>query len=67
MEERIVTISRARFTVEYPASFQLVAVINPFPTKHLTEAIQYRSLDRERGEIDETLWMGKIQWRSMMR
>ena len=31
MEERVVTISRARFTVEYPASFQLVAAMNPCP------------------------------------
>jgi magnesium chelatase family protein len=31
MEERIVTISRARFSVEYPASFQLVAAMNPCP------------------------------------
>ncbi len=31
MEERRVTISRARFTVEYPASFMLVASMNPCP------------------------------------
>lgn len=31
MEERIVTISRARFSVEYPASFMLVAAMNPCP------------------------------------
>jgi len=31
MEERKVTISRARFTVEYPASFMLVASMNPCP------------------------------------
>jgi magnesium chelatase family protein len=31
MEERIVTISRARLTVEYPASFMLVAAMNPCP------------------------------------
>lgn len=31
MEERVVTISRARFTVEYPASFMLVAAMNPCP------------------------------------
>lgn len=31
MEERKVTISRARFTVEYPASFMLIASMNPCP------------------------------------
>jgi magnesium chelatase family protein len=29
MEDRKVTISRARFTVDYPASFMLVASMNP--------------------------------------
>lgn len=31
MEERSVTISRAKFSVEYPASFMLVASMNPCP------------------------------------
>lgn len=31
MEDRKVTISRARFTVEYPANFMLVASMNPCP------------------------------------
>ncbi|QQS30214.1 MAG: YifB family Mg chelatase-like AAA ATPase [Sphingobacteriales bacterium] len=31
MEERRVTVSRAKFTVEYPASFMLVASMNPCP------------------------------------
>ncbi|MEX2597971.1 MAG: YifB family Mg chelatase-like AAA ATPase [Salibacteraceae bacterium] len=31
MEERKVTISRARFSVDYPASFMLVASMNPCP------------------------------------
>lgn len=31
MEERMVTISRARFSVDYPASFMLVASMNPCP------------------------------------
>ncbi|MCB2222049.1 MAG: YifB family Mg chelatase-like AAA ATPase [Bacteroidetes bacterium] len=31
MEERIVTISRAKISVEYPASFMLVAAMNPCP------------------------------------
>ncbi len=31
MEDRIVTISRAKLTVEYPASFMLIAAMNPCP------------------------------------
>ena len=31
MEDRIVTISRAKFTVDYPASFMLIAAMNPCP------------------------------------
>ncbi|MFP4469988.1 MAG: YifB family Mg chelatase-like AAA ATPase [Bacteroidales bacterium] len=31
IEDRVVTISRAKFTVEYPASFMLVAAMNPCP------------------------------------
>ncbi|MFA8299555.1 MAG: YifB family Mg chelatase-like AAA ATPase [Hyphomicrobiales bacterium] len=31
LEDRIVTISRAKFTVDYPASFMLIASMNPCP------------------------------------
>lgn len=31
LEERKVTISRAKFTIDYPASFMLVAAMNPCP------------------------------------
>jgi magnesium chelatase family protein len=31
LEERVINISRARFSVEYPASFMLVASMNPCP------------------------------------
>ena len=31
MEDRMVTISRAKFTVDYPAGFMLIAAMNPCP------------------------------------
>ncbi len=31
LEDRIITISRAKFTVDYPANFQLIASMNPCP------------------------------------
>ena len=31
LEDRLITISRAKFTVEYPASFMMVASMNPCP------------------------------------
>jgi magnesium chelatase family protein len=31
MEERVITISRARFSIEFPANFMLVAAMNPCP------------------------------------
>lgn len=31
VEDRVVTISRAKFSIEYPASFMLVAAMNPCP------------------------------------
>lgn len=31
IEDRVVTISRARFSVDYPASFMLIAAMNPCP------------------------------------
>ncbi|TVQ83069.1 MAG: ATP-binding protein [Bacteroidetes bacterium] len=31
LEDRVVTVSRARFSIEYPASFMLVASMNPCP------------------------------------
>ena len=37
LEEGIVSISRARFTVEYPARFMLVASMNPCPCGYLND------------------------------
>jgi magnesium chelatase family protein len=34
LEDRVVTISRAKFSVEYPASFMLIASMNPCPCGH---------------------------------
>ena len=31
IEDRVITISRAKFTVDYPASFMLIAAMNPCP------------------------------------
>lgn len=37
LEDRVVTISRARFTVHYPASFMLVASMNPSPSGYFPD------------------------------
>ena len=36
LEERVVTVARARYTVDYPASFMLVAAMNPCPVATTT-------------------------------
>ena len=37
LEDRVVTISRAKFTVNYPASFMLVASMNPSPSGYFPD------------------------------
>ena len=46
MEDRVVTISRAKMTLEFPASFMLIAAMNPCPCgyyNHPTTACQCKS------------------------
>ena len=38
LEDRRITVSRARMSVEYPASFMLVAAMNPCPCGHYGDA-----------------------------
>lgn len=40
LEEGHITISRARFSVEYPAKFMLVASMNPCPCGHLNDPMR---------------------------
>ncbi|MFQ5570860.1 MAG: YifB family Mg chelatase-like AAA ATPase [Rhodothermales bacterium] len=40
LEEGHITISRARFSVEFPARFMLVASMNPCPCGHLTDPMR---------------------------
>ena len=40
MEERVITISRARFAIEYPANFMLVAAMNPCPCGYYNHPLQ---------------------------
>jgi magnesium chelatase family protein len=42
LEDREVTISRAKFTVTYPSSFMLVASMNPSPSGFLMIQILHK-------------------------
>ena len=56
LEDREVTISRAKFTVTYPASFMLVASMNPSPTGYFTDP--YSKLGSSATDMQR--YMGKI-------
>jgi len=56
LEDREVTISRAKFTVTYPASFMLVASMNSSPTGYFTDP--YSKLGPSATEMQR--YMGKI-------
>jgi len=40
MEERVITISRARSSIEFPANFMLVAAMNPCPCGYYNHPVQ---------------------------
>lgn len=56
LEDREVTISRAKFTVTYPSSFMLVASMNPSPSGYFNDADSPRTSSP--AEIQR--YMGKI-------
>ena len=45
LEDRIVTISRSKITVQYPCNFMLVAAMNPTPAGSQKEASMYSDFD----------------------
>ena len=47
LEDREVTISRSKFTVTYPASFMLVASMNPSPSGYFNDAAAPRTCSPE--------------------
>ncbi len=55
LEDREVTIARARFTVTYPSSFMLVASMNPSPNGYF-----YDSSDSATSAAEMRRYMGKI-------
>jgi len=60
MEERVITISRARMAIEFPANFMLVAAMNPCPCGYLSDPRQscrcgFQEIRRYRGRISGPL------------
>ncbi|MCH2199056.1 MAG: YifB family Mg chelatase-like AAA ATPase [Flavobacteriales bacterium] len=53
LEDRVVTISRARFTVDYPSSFMLVASMNPCPCGYHNHP--FKSCQCENGAVQRYL------------
>lgn len=45
LEDRVVTISRSKITVQYPCNFMLVAAMNPTPAGTQKEAAMYTDYD----------------------
>jgi magnesium chelatase family protein len=45
LEDRVVTISRSKITVQYPCNFMLVAAMNPTPAGSQKEASMYSDYD----------------------
>ncbi|MDZ4711619.1 MAG: YifB family Mg chelatase-like AAA ATPase [bacterium] len=45
LEDRVVTISRSKITVQYPCNFMLVAAMNPTPAGSQKEASMYSEYD----------------------
>jgi len=48
LEDRVVTISRAKMTVQYPSNFMLVAALNPSPAGNEKEQKNYTFYDVQR-------------------
>ncbi|MCU0371656.1 MAG: YifB family Mg chelatase-like AAA ATPase [Ignavibacteria bacterium] len=48
LEDRVVTISRAKMTVQYPSNFMLVAALNPSPAGNEKEQKNYTYYDVQR-------------------
>jgi magnesium chelatase family protein len=60
LEDRVVTISRARATVTFPANFMLVAAMNPCPCGNLTDPTKQcrcsiRDIARYRRKVSEPI------------
>ena len=54
MEGRMMTISRAKFSIDYPASFMLVASMNPCPCGYYNHPS--RDCECPPGEVQKYLW-----------
>ncbi len=60
LEDRVVTISRSRATVAFPANFMLVAAMNPCPCGNRTDPVKHcrcsiRDIERYRQKISQPI------------